>query len=263
MKKLGIYFMMLAFVAVTFVGCKDDDPNPPVITMPTKIVINVDENLVVSMDPVMVSVNSPDEDLTAIEVYVQMGTFKYAVENVELEKKQTAWTKTYTLADFPVAEFGDVTGTLEFCIKATTANTEANGSAVIELNVAPPPPDELDGPLPFTWNRKGTHDATGLAQFGLDWPSNTATNIVIKPLPGAKLVVLTPNDWTAITTVAELEAAVDTGTGVTEWAVIPTKITFNHVIATKTAGGEYFLLNPTERTIVGEADRTITGQYKF
>ena len=217
MKKLGIYFMMLAMMAVTFVGCGDkDDPNPPVITMPTKIVINVDANYVPSMEDVMVSVNSPDEDLTAIEVYVQMGTFKYAVEDVELEKKQTAWTKTYTLADFPVAEFGDVTGTLEFCIKATTANTEANRSATIEINFEPVIPEDtpLTPAVEFTLGRPG-HDGYPATAMGVTWASNVDGNTA--KFTGTFVMLANETVYNNLETVEALEELFGTEAKVTEF----------------------------------------------
>jgi hypothetical protein len=154
---------------------------------------------------------------------------------------------------------------LALCIEAKTATQTVDKSATIELKGIEPPTHPLEGPKDFTWNRKGTAAGTGLSEFGLEWKSNTATNIVITPMTGSKLVEFKKEDWTLIETKEGLAAAVEAGTGLTKWEVIPTKATFDYVIATKTADGKYFLLNPTERTInpSDPGDRTVTGKYKY
>ena len=271
MKKLGIYFMMLAMMAVTFVGCGDkDEPNPPVITMPSSITIDMSD---LNALEVNVAVTSADEELVSVKVFIEMtvagAPTTIDLETITFESKEKAWTKTYTIADFNEELLGNVPEgvTLAFCIEAKAETTEASKSAPITIipKDVPPIDTPLEGPLSFTWNRKGSADGTGLAQFGLAWTSNTPAYIVITHLPGAKLVVLEPNDWTALATKEALAAAVEAGTGVEKWEAIPTKATFNYVIATKTADGKYYLLNPTERTISPSdpGDRTVTGQYKF
>jgi hypothetical protein len=266
---------MLALVAVVFAGCKkDNDPaevKAPVITMPGTITIDYQDLDALKVD---VAVNSADEDLTSVKVYAQVGegatAFKYDMESItDFGTTPRGWAKTYSKESFSVEMLEALKGfqdqKLALCIEAKTATQTVDKSATIELKGIEPPNHPLEGPKDFTWNRKGTADGTGLAEFGLAWKANTTTHLVITPLTGAKLVELRVEDWTLITTKEDLAAAVEAGTGLTKWEVIPTKTTFNHVIATKTDKGEYFLLNPTERTInpSDPGDRTVTGKYKY
>ena len=152
---------------------------------------------------------------------------------------------------------------LKFTVIVNTESGQFTKSTPIEIigEIIHP----LEGPEDFVWQRIGPSPATGLGEFGLQWQQNTVNQIVIQPLDDAKLVELKVEDWNLITTKEELAMAVETGTGLTKWEVIPTKVTFNYVIATKTAEGKYFLLNPTERTInpSDPGDRTVTGKYKY
>ena len=63
-------------------------------------------------------------------------------------------------------------------------------------------PDVLEE-TPFEWRRDGGADGTGLAEFGLEWKTNTATNAVITPLEGAKLVELDAEVWNTTVTPAD------------------------------------------------------------
>jgi len=261
--------MMLAtMMAVTFVGCnKDDDDkaNPTIIISTNEITVDLDN--LTDFQAIEVSVNAAEE-LTSIKVAIQAaGAEIYVVEEVTtFDKGATGWTQTYTLADFPsitlIEPLKD--SDLMFCIEAKTKDTEAAKSVPITV-VEPINPDTpLEGPKGFTWDRVAPKDGTGLAEFGLAWTSNTDSKIVITPLTGTTLVQLEETDWT-ITTMEKLKELVDKGTPLSKWEVIPTKVTFNHVIATKTADGKYFLINPTSMVVDTNdgGHRTVTGEYKY
>ena len=242
-------------------------PTPPIITMPSSITIDFDDLWGFSFD---VAVLSPDEDLTSIRVFIRHEGFILGLEEITEPAPFNAWNKTYTAVDFMgLLEIISEDLTLEFCIEAKTQNSESFKSATITIINATPPPSPLEGPVNFTWQRISGQSAEGLVALGLEWQMNTATHIVIRPLPGSKLVVLTPIDWNALDTKEELAEAVDAGMGIDRWEVIPiNNTTFNHVIATRTGEGKYFLINPTESTVIliepsGGLKITVTGQYKY
>lgn len=56
----------------------------------------------------------------------------------------------------------------------------------------------------FTWNRHGGDDATGLAEYGLEWKSNLKDVFAqIKPMDGYTLYELNSEDWTNTQTINE------------------------------------------------------------
>ena len=269
MKKFGIYFMMLAMMmAVTFVACNKNDDDPiknPDITI-SKIVLDEADLDAFEFNVSVIAY----EELTSVKYYVLYETAEMVpVTITSFEKGAKTWAKKFDASDFatviPLLGGLPEGAVLKFVVEVITASTSADKTEPIEIIRIPEPDPPLEGPKDFTWNRKGTNDGTGLSEFGLAWKKNTATNIVITPLDGAKLVVLKVEDWTLITTKKELAEAVEAGTGVTQWDVIPTKSTFNYVIATKTKEGKYFMLNPTERIIndTNTGDRSVKGKYKY
>ena len=120
----------------------------------------------------------------------------------------------------------------------------------------------------FTWQRTGATPGTGLEQFGLEWNSNTATNIVVTPAYGTTLVQFADVEkWNTITTLEELIEAFEAETPIDKFEEIPSKddtLEFNYVIATKKADGTYYLINPTKRVFLNSSyTRIVTGGYKF
>ena len=267
MKKLGIYFMMLAtMMAVTFVGCnKNEDEKNLTITMPSAIAVDLDNLEAFELAVAVIA----DEDLATLEVYVQAGDFKMPLPtDFTAAKGVDKWARTYYATDFPLDQIGQLVEgiELEFCVKATTATMDAFKSAPITISEPPVVVTPLEGPVAFTWHRDGSKKAEGLEAFGLDWPSNsTDFMVVITPLADCKLVQFETAQWTSITTQEDLKALVESGTALTDFRLIQAKDdtkTFNYVLGSRNKDGEYFLLNPTKREIKGDSDRYITGEYK-
>ena len=112
-----------------------------------------------------------------------------------------------------------------------------------------PDPDgdtALDSATDFSWIRDKGAAATGsLGTYGLSWPSNTATEAVIKPISGYTLVELSASQWTSITTKEALKEAVDGKTGIAEYKIaIKETADFNVVLATKN-GDTYYMIHVT------------------
>ena len=265
MKKLGIYFMMLAVMAVVFVGCKTEDPNDPSIAMPSAVTYDLDKPGDFEM---IVAITATDEDLTSVYVYLLWDNDKYeVVPKTDLDKNQTSWTKTFKADDFDAITF-EKDKSAKLWVEVTTKGTNASGSTTIndiDSGIEEPPVETpLDAEKDFKWERIAPAKGTGLAEFGLEWKSNTGTKIVIEPLAGTRLVELKVSDWATIETKEDLKAAVDAGTPLTKWEEIPVKIDLYCVIATKTADGEYFMIKPEKREVDPNdgGHRTVTGKYK-
>lgn len=118
----------------------------------------------------------------------------------------------------------------------------------------------------FTWERVGGNAATGLSQFGLAWTSNSSTSAIVVTDAATKMVELSSGDWTGITTVEDLEAAIDGGTGVSEYRGVSSSQSnsYDDVLGVSHNGTAY-MINIKQGTVsTGGAGTTITitGEYK-
>ena len=84
----------------------------------------------------------------------------------------------------------------------TAIVTDVDGkiaTATITLNINYDDPQLVA--TDFTWNRHGGDDATGLAEYGLEWNSNAKEIFAqIKPMAGYTLYEFEPATWDLITT---------------------------------------------------------------
>ncbi len=125
----------------------------------------------------------------------------------------------------------------------------------------------------FTWQRQGSNDGTGLAQFGLEWTENrtvggTEVMAIVAKDAATSMVMLQSSDWNDITTVQDLSAAITAGTEITEYTEVSAEndnATYDDVLGVMHNGSVYLLhitngdvaTDPTTGTTV-----TITGEYK-
>jgi hypothetical protein len=117
----------------------------------------------------------------------------------------------------------------------------------------------------FTWQRVGGANGTGLAEFGLSWTSNTSSVAIIKK-DADKFVELDASDWTGLTTVEGLIAAIDAAVDQADFRGISVTASnsYDVVLGTK-KGSDYFLIHITNATVTSDASGTtvtITGDYK-
>jgi len=136
---------------------------------------------------------------------------------------------------------------------------------------APPPPETpLDAEKDFTWVQiPGTSTpVSGISEFGLEWKSNGNSYIKITPATGTKLVELTAEDWTTITTKEALKARVDgiAGTGLTVWEKISVgNATYAELVIATQVGNNYYIIKPEKMAVDKNSDgtinsRTVTGK---
>jgi hypothetical protein len=208
MKKLGIYLMMLALAAVTFVGCEKnkDELSNPTITI-ERIVVDVQNLEALAFN---VSVNA-DEALTLVKYYVLLnGVETMPKEIKEFDKGQKSWSHPFTKADFPglegLLELPEIP-TLKFCVYAKTESTEATREADIEITNIPPPPDTplVDG-ADFILIYKGSSQNDGAninTTVGLKYKTNGTQGVegtFEVATTGGKFVELSETEANAIGT---------------------------------------------------------------
>lgn len=127
----------------------------------------------------------------------------------------------------------------------------------------------------FSWVRQGSSDATGLAEYGLEWTGNgKEVFAIIKPVAGAEMYLILPEDWAAVKTDVDKAAFFSDGVysvisdfrGVSAW----NSKDYDYVIGTL-YNGEYHMIHITHgevQTITNSqgqtirTDITITGQSK-
>lgn len=117
-------------------------------------------------------------------------------------------------------------------------------------------------PKDFSWVRQGSSDATGLAEYGLEWTGNgKEVFAIIKPVAGAEMYLILPEDWAAVKTDVDKAAFFSDGVysvisdfrGVSAW----NSKDYDYVIGTR-YNGEYHMIHITH----GEV-QTITNTSPF
>ena len=153
--------------------------------------------------------------------------------------------------------------------KYTFTVTDENGESVTKtFNVTVEAGTvQLGSAQSFTWEREGSNPGTGLSQFGLKWTSNTAQSAIIAEDAATKMVELSANDWTAITTQEGLDDAITNGTAITEYDGVSVQQggTYNDVLGVAHNGTNYLIQiqSATVNTSGGSGTKvTIMGEYK-
>lgn len=262
MKKVFLALVCFASVAF-FASCGGEtDKNPTISLSADKTTIDspdvvtftikADANATSKKDLVSVSVNVTNNDQLVYDtIYTATGlTFE---QELKLELNN------------PTTE------AVVFEVTATVNDAAAlNAAKTVEITVNPAAATPLE-PKAFTWNRRGSNDATGLAEFGLEWNGNYAKAIyaTITPAAGVTMYSFESSVFEAVTTETEKAAAFENATVIQQWKEFnvagATTQTFNTVIGTKTADGEFHLIHITNGSYTSGSygvDVTITGMAK-
>ncbi|HNW51816.1 MAG TPA: hypothetical protein PKH79_12090 [Prolixibacteraceae bacterium] len=125
----------------------------------------------------------------------------------------------------------------------------------------------LSAATDFTWERIGGTAAVGLTDFGLSWTSNGADGkFAIIKKDADKFVLLDAAQWTTITNLEALKAAIDAATNMDSWKGVSAEAsnTYDFTLGS-IKGGTYYLIHITKGVVNVEtagAHITITGQFK-
>jgi len=260
MRKLSVFGLLLPLVLFYFVSCTDDtEVVKPTIDLIGGAFISADATVEPGAGlPFKWTANKGDAKLSTFTIYKD-GAIIPEWNQYEIPNSQS---DTYTGSDTLIApqNEGEYTYTFEVTDK-DGYTAEVSVKITVELATT-----ALSAEKDFTWQRVGSAAGTGLSQFGLSWTSNTATAAVIKK-DADKFVELSSGQWTSITTVEALKAAIDAAADMTQWTGVSAtqaSKTYDVVLGTK-KGDAYFLIHVTNSTVTTSASGTtitITGKYK-
>ena len=278
MKKLALALVCFASVAF-FASCQQEVTNPE----PTISVISdegfVKNNDVMDLDQVIVygfqmaSNTQTKKELKQLSIAASVFDLEGNEEALPEEIISLAGMTEYRYVDSIEFSLRDIVGTIRYIATVTDVDGKINTATLtFSLNQPALPLEVTD----FTWFRQGSNAATGLAEFGLEWTGNgKEVYAIIKPVTGATLFMLTPENWDEITTDVEKAAFFSEGNliaqipdfrGVSAWS----DKDYDYVIATL-YNGEYHVIHITHGDVENitnsqgqtiRTDITITGQAK-
>ncbi len=276
MKKLALALVCFASVAF-FASCTKPVENPE-----PSIAVKTGENYVYDGQTVDIGQNYTLGFRAASnsQTMKELATFKLNVKFTTLDDTETKSYDSiinvsgteYTFEQ--VLNFGLTNNeeSRELVAKAifTATITDVDGkmnSTTINLNINQPAV-ALE-PKDFSWVRQGSSDATGLAEYGLEWTGNgKEVFAIIKPVAGAEMYMILPEDWAAVKTDVDKAAFFSDGVysvisdfqGVSAW----NSNDYNFVIGTR-YNGEYHMIHITHGEVLSATSGTtitITGQSK-
>lgn len=283
MKKLAL--ALVCFASVAFIAsCTPEITNPE-----PSIAVKTGENYVYDGQTVDIGQNYTLGFRAASnsQTMKELATFKLNVKFTTLDDTETRSYDSiinvsgteYTFEQ--VLNFGLTNNeeSRELVAKAifTATITDVDGkmnSTTINLNINQPAVDLVT--KDFTWFRQGSSDATGLAEYGLEWKSNGSREdfAIITPVEGAEMYLILPEDWAAVKTDVDKAAFFSDGVysvisdfrGVSAW----NSKDYDYVIGTR-YNGEYHMIHITKGDVERitnsqgqtiRTDITITGQSK-
>lgn len=276
MKKLAL--ALVCFASVAFIAsCTPEITNPE-----PSIAVKTGENYVYDGQTVDLGQNYTLGFRAASnsQTMKELATFKLNVKFTTLDDTETKSYDSiinvsgteYTFEQ--VLNFGLTNNeeSRELVAKAifTATITDVDGkmnSTTINLNINQPAVDLVT--KDFTWVRQGGNPGEGLAEYGLEWTNNAKeVHAVIKPVAGAEMYMILPEDWAAVKTDVDKAAFFSDGVysvisdfqGVSAW----NSNDYNFVIGTR-YNGEYHMIHITHGEVLSATSGTtitITGQSK-
>ncbi len=268
MKKLSSLLLVAAAAVFGFTSC-NQDPLVTIVPNENPLTYTIGES------NTMTGTITAQYDVILSETFTL--EFKEAIETLGNVTSYNFKTVTYTEAenidsDLYKIDFDDykwLTASVARQIKSVkiTVAGKEYGSTFVEIPVELV--DESLAKSTFTWERTGSHQGTGLAQFGLEWKQNVKDiNCVITPIPdaGVKLVDLGTGTFNNFTTYTEVKNAINNATGIEEYKKISATSSkeYDEVIGTY-YNGVYYLLNITKGVVKFDEQIgttiTITGDY--
>lgn len=192
MKKFALALLCIVSVAF-FASCsKDDDPKNPSISVyaPTTEFVQDGATVDLLADSIkfgfqMASNADSQKELASLRVVIAVDTIETEWANLPLSGTTFTYTDSFSFSAKEII--------CDAVITATVTDADNNtATASITLHVNDPELEVTD----FEWYRHGGDDATGLAEYGLEWKSNLKDVFAqIKPMNGYTLYELNSEDW--------------------------------------------------------------------
>ena len=280
MKKLALALVCFASVAF-FASCTPEitNPEPSIAVMTGENYVYDGQTIDLGQD-YKIGFRAASNSQTMKE----LATFKLNVKFTDLDDMEiksydttmnvsgTEYTFEENLNFTLTEESRELVAKVVFTVTITDVDSKMNSTSLsLNLNQAAVALE----PKNFSWLRKGSDDATGLAEYGLEWTGNgKEVFAIIKPVAGATMFLITPEDWEAVKTDVDKAAFFSDGIysvisdfrGVSAW----TSKDYDYVIGSL-YNGEYHMIHITHgevQTITNaqgqtiRTDITITGQSK-
>jgi hypothetical protein len=276
MKKLAL--ALVCFVSVAFfASCTPEITNPE-----PSIAIMTGENYV--YDGQTIDINTEyligfraaanSQTMKELASFKLVGTI-YDIDDSVLSTNDSTFAisgSEYVYQEVLNFEVRELIGKVSLTASVTDVDGKVN-STTITLNINQPAV-ALE-PKDFSWLRKGSEDGTGLAEYGLEWKGNgKEVFAIIKPVAGAEMYLILPEDWAAVKTDVDKAAFFSDGVysvisdfrGVSAW----NSNDYNFVIGTL-YNGQYHMIHITHGEVQSitnaqgqyvRTDITITGQSK-
>jgi hypothetical protein len=276
MKKLAL--ALVCFVSVAFfASCTPEITNPE-----PSIAIMTGENYV--YDGQTIDINTEyligfraaanSQTMKELASFKLVGTI-YDIDDSVLSTNDSTFAisgSEYVYQKVLNFEVRELIGKVSLTASVTDVDGKVN-STTITLNINQPAV-ALE-PKDFSWLRKGSEDGTGLAEYGLEWKGNgKEVFAIIKPVEGATMFAILPEDWEAVKTDVDKAAFFSDGVysvisdfrGVSAW----NSNDYNFVIGTL-YNGQYHMIHITHGEVQAitnaqgqqiRTDITITGQSK-
>lgn len=260
MKKFNLLFVMAAILGLGFMSSCDTtitDVDPLLTIATTGLGAG---NTILEGNTFTISVTAAEnpESKSKLEdlVIVKPGADTTIVINA------SSYAETFTYNAPAAGQVAEYTFTLTDKDNVTVSQTV---TVTGEANVVATP---LGAATAFTMVRCGSNNdpvAHGLQFDAVTGASPNFTAVVIKVAAADKLVELSAAEWSSITTVEDLEAAVAAGTGIAQ-ITMTLGGAVNSVVATQ-EGSVYKLINFTNASspapCSGGSEVTLTGEYKM
>lgn len=267
MKKINFILFLVAALGLAVVSCsKDDDETTP-----------VDENPVINFKG---GAEYISEDATVkIGEDFKIGITANENSNTGKNLRNVGFTVTsnnqvvlegdsaFNESSYNVDYIFNLANAGEAVIKFEVTDKNDKKSDVSLTITAEPATTDLEEAQDLLWTRVGGAAATGLDGFGLKWENNLKlVSAVIAKDAATKLVELSSDSWTTITTVEDLKAAIDAADDMDDYRGISVDANgiYDDVLGV-IYNDEYHMIHLTKTEVVVDNNGTtvnITGQSK-
>jgi len=262
MKKFKFIFVLVASLGLAFTSCNKDDDTTPVDESP---VINfkggdgyISSDATVKVGEEFTIGITANENSNTGKNLRNVGFTVTSNNQIVLEGdsafNETSYNVDYT---FTLASAG------EAVIKFEVTDKSDMTSSVSLTITAEPATTPLGQATDFTWTRVGGNAATGLGDFGLKWENNLkVVHAVIQKEEATKLVQLSADAWTNITTMEDLMVAVDAADDMADYRGVSVEANadYNDVLGV-IYNNEYYMIHITSADVSVDNNGTTVNIY--
>ena len=260
-KKLNYLFILVLVSPFLMISCVDEpevEKNPPTITFTSPVSDTIDVFIGDSIDfEIELTAEDGLKSLLALSSVAGVELL-----NFDQDFNGTSYESVTVTAVLTESVEADAEIVISFVVSDNSKSVNAQKVLIAKVKATP-----LSEAADFTWQRTGAPAATGLTEFGLSWESNGADGkFAIIKKDADKFVILDPAQWTTITSLEALKAAVDAADNVESWKGVSAEASGSYDFTLGTIKNDtYYLIHITNgevKSVTAGTQITITGQYK-